>query len=235
MRYEKVLEAKFIERPNRFVARVMLDGEEVVCHVKNTGRCRELLVPGCTVYLEDCRGRGRKTDFDLIAVLKGDWMINMDSQAPNKAVGEYIRTLFPNATLVRPETRFGNSRFDFYVETPERKIFMEVKGVTLEENREALFPDAPTERGVKHIRELIACLDEGYEAYILFVVQMEGILCLRPNDRMHPAFGDALREAAKEGVRVLAVECRVTPDTMELTKQLPVELGKEEADAEKNC
>ena len=222
MRYGKVLEAEFIERPNRFIARVRLSGQEVVCHVKNTGRCRELLVPGCTVYLEDCRGRGRKTDFDLIAVRKGERIINMDSQAPNRAVGEYLPTLFPDATCIRPETTFGTSRFDYYVETPDRKIFLEVKGVTLEEDGVVLFPDAPTERGVKHLQELIQCTEKGYEAYVLFAVQMSGVKHLRPNDRMHPAFGEALRLASAVGVRVMALECEITPDTMHLTREIPV-------------
>ena len=222
MRYGKILEAEFIERPNRFIARVRLSGQEVVCHVKNTGRCRELLVPGCTVYLEDCRGRGRKTDFDLIAVRKGERIINMDSQAPNRAVGEYLPTLFPDATCIRPETTFGTSRFDYYVETPDRKIFLEVKGVTLEEDGVVLFPDAPTERGVKHLQELIQCTEKGYEAYVLFAVQMSGVKHLRPNDRMHPAFGEALRLASAVGVRVMALECEITPDTMHLTREIPV-------------
>ena len=213
MRYGTVLEAEFIERPNRFIAKVRLFGEETVCHVKNTGRCRELLLSGATVYLEDCRGRGRRTDYDLIAVRKGERLINMDSQAPNKAAGEYLSLLFPDATLIRPETVFGTSRFDYYVETPARKIFLEVKGVTLEERGEALFPDAPTERGVKHLRELTACLAEGYEAYVLFVVQMSDVRCFRPNDRMHAAFGDALRAARAAGVMVMAVECEITPDS----------------------
>ncbi len=226
MRYEKVLEAEFMERINRFVARVRLFGKEVICHVKNTGRCRELLLPGSTVYLEDCRGKGRKTDYDLIAVRKGERLINMDSQAPNKAAGEYILKLFPNATHIRPETTFGSSRFDFYVETPDRKIFLEIKGVTLEEQGTVLFPDAPTERGVKHIQELIACREKGYEAYIFFVVQMSGVTCFRPNDRTHPAFGDALRRAAASGVKVMAVECKVTPDSMCLTKEVPVFLSE---------
>ncbi len=226
MRYGKVLEGIFIERPNRFIAKVYLAGKEVICHVKNTGRCRELLLQGSTVYVEDCRGRGRKTDFDLIAVRKGERLINMDSQAPNRAAGEYLPTLFPDATLIRPETKFGASRFDYYVETPERKIFLEVKGVTLEENGEVLFPDAPTERGVKHLHELIGCLREGFEAYVLFVVQMSDVRCFRPNDQMHPAFGDALRLAKASGVKVLAVECAVTPDTMRVTERIPVILSK---------
>ena len=228
MQYGHVLEGSFIERPNRFIARVLLDGAEVICHVKNTGRCRELLLPGSTVYLEDCRGRGRKTDFDLIVVRKGERLINMDSQAPNRAVGEFLPTLFPDATLIRPETTFGASRFDYYVETPGRKIFLEVKGVTLEEKGEVFFPDAPTERGVKHLYELISCMEEGYEAYVLFVVQMSGVTCFRPNDRMHPAFGEALRLADASGVKIMAVECEVTPNTMRLTKEIPVMLVKTE-------
>ncbi len=230
MRYERVFEAEFVERLNRFVARVRLFGEEVICHVKNTGRCRELLLPECTVYLEDCRGRGRKTDYDLIAVRKGERLVNIDSQAPNKAVAEYLSVMFPNATLIRPETVFGSSRFDYYVETPDQRIFLEVKGVTLEEDGAVLFPDAPTERGVKHVLELMACREKGYEAYVLFVVQMSSVRCFYPNDRMHPAFGDALRRAAQAGVRIMAVECEVTPDTMRLTREVPVFLSKREVE-----
>ncbi len=222
MRYETVVQGTFLSRPNRFIAHVELCGKEVVCHVKNTGRCRELLTPGAAVYLEDCRGRGRKTDYDLIAVQKGDRLINMDAMAPNRAAAEYLPTLFPDATLIRPETVFGSSRFDFYVKTPEREIFVEVKGVTLEEDGTVRFPDAPTERGVKHLCELPACLDAGYDAYVLFVIQMSDVKCFRPNDEMHKAFGDALRAAAQAGVKVLAVECEVSPDSMTVCGSVPV-------------
>lgn len=178
--------------------RVEVDGEEAVCHVKNTGRCRELLVPGARIYLEECRKPGRKTAFDLIAVEKGDRLINMDAQAPNRVFGEWARagTFLPGLTLLRPETTFGGSRFDFYWEAPGRRGFVEVKGVTLEEDGVVRFPDAPTLRGVKHLEELVRARQAGYEAAVCFVVQMEGVLRFEPNDRTHPAFGQALRAAA---------------------------------------
>ncbi len=228
MRYERIYEAIFLERPNRFIAKVMLRGQEEICHVKNTGRCRELLVPGCVVYVQDCGNPNRKTRYDLIAVRKGERIINMDSQAPNKAAGEFIGKLFPDATVIRPETVFGASRFDYYVETPNKRIFMEVKGVTLEEDGAVFFPDAPTERGVKHLHELIECRRAGYEAYILFVIQMADVVCFAPNDKTHPAFGDALRWAFAEGVKILAVECDVTSDSMVITKRVPIRLEKGE-------
>ena len=174
MRYNKIHKAEFISRPNRFIAHCRLEGEEVVCHVKNTGRCRELLTDNATVFLAESDNPQRRTKYDLVGVVKNSMMINMDSQAPNIAAGEYLRKLYPDA-VIRPETKYGNSRFDFYVENADDKIFIEVKGVTLEEDGVALFPDAPTERGVKHINELAECLQDGYKAKILFVIQMEKI------------------------------------------------------------
>ncbi len=224
MHYERVLRAEFLSRPNRFIAKVQLQGEEVVCHVKNTGRCRELLVPGATVYLEDCRGRGRKTDYDLIAVEKGSRLINMDAMAPNRAAGEWMGQLFPDATRIRPETTFGGSRFDFYIETPERRIYLEVKGVTLEEEGVVRFPDAPTERGTKHLHELITCREAGYDAYVLFVIQMSGVEYFCPNDETDPTFGNALRQAARAGVKLLAVTCQVTPNSMRIDQSIPIHL-----------
>lgn len=234
MKYGEIREAVFLERPNRFIAHALLDGERVVCHVKNTGRCRELLLSGCTVYLEVSQNPNRKTKYDLVAVRKGERLINMDSQAPNRVAAEYLPTLFPDAICIRPETVYGKSRFDFYVETPEKRIFVEVKGVTLEADGVVLFPDAPTERGVKHLYELAACVSEGYEGMILFVIQMSDVRFFAPNDRMHPAFGDALRHAARSGVAVLAVECGVTPDSMQVRKCVPVRLSREE-NHEKNA
>ena len=194
--------------------------------MKNTGRCRELLVPGCRVYLETADNPNRKTKYDLIAVKKGNLLINMDSQAPNKAAGEWLekRILYPDLKILKPEVKYDNSRFDFYIEAGERKIFLEVKGVTLEEGGIARFPDAPTERGVKHIRELMACMKEGYEPVILFVVQMKGIRRFMPNDETHKAFGDTLREAREKGVRILAYDCLVTEDSMEIRDPVPVVL-----------
>ena len=235
MRYtQPIVKGSFIERPNRFIAKVLVNGVEETVHVKNTGRCRELLTPNATVYLEHWDTDKRKTEYDLIAVEKGDRLINMDSQAPNKVAGEYLRTLFPDLTLLKAEVKHGNSRFDFYMERPitsvgadsirpqTEKWFIEVKGVTLEEDGIVRFPDAPTERGVKHIEELISCLDEGYRAMILFIVKMKGVTHLEPNDRTHPAFGNALRRAKEAGVEIRAVDCIVTPDSV--TADLPVDI-----------
>ncbi len=233
MKYENIVPARFLSRPNRFVAKVLLEGEEKSVHVKNTGRCRELLTPNAEVYLEDSTSRQgkRKLLYDLVAVRKGSLLINMDSQAPNKVVKEALcngSLSLPSLgriTEVRPETTYGSSRFDFYVKDEDgREGFIEVKGVTLEENGIAAFPDAPTERGTKHINELIKAREEGYFACVLFVVQMEGIRCVKPNDETHRAFGDALRTASEKGVCVLAFECTVTPDSLEITRKIPVSL-----------
>ena len=221
----------FVSRPNRFIAKVRLaGGEEVTAHVKNTGRCRELLVPGCAVYLQDHAGAmgKRKLRYSLIAVDKvcgrGVVLINMDSQAPNRVTAEWLKAggLGTKELLLRPEYKYGNSRFDFYLEADGRRAFMEVKGVTLEEDGIARFPDAPTERGVKHIRELISCLEDGCDAYIFFVIQMKGVRALEPNDRTHPAFGEALREAARKGVQVLAYDCVVRPDELKIDQRIEV-------------
>lgn len=224
MRYEVIKEGIFQSRPNRFIAYVELDGQTVVCHVKNTGRCRELLIPGAVVYLAKGSNPQRKTAWDLIGVKKGNRLINMDSQAPNAVVAESIPRLFPDATLVKAERFFGESRFDFYIETEDRKIFLEVKGVTLEEDGVVRFPDAPTERGVKHLRELTRCMEEGYEACVLFVIQMGDVKYFSPNDETHPAFGDALRSAAGKGVQVLAYDCRVTAEELHLGEPVEVRL-----------
>ena len=224
MKYHRVREGRFLRRPNRFLAHVELDGEEVVCHVKNTGRCRELLVPGATVWLEESDNPKRKTRFDLIGVDKGERPINMDSQAPNRVFGEWAGAggFRPGLTLLRPETTFGNSRFDFYWESSEQRGFVEVKGVTLEEDGVVLFPDAPTQRGVKHLEELMAAKAAGYEATVCFVVQMSGVQCFRPNDRTHPEFGEALRRAVQAGVEVLAVDCTVERDRLEIRQPVPI-------------
>ena len=226
MQYPNICRAQFVARPNRFVARVLRHGTEETVHVKNTGRCRELLVPGATVYLAEGDNPNRKTRYDLVAVEKGPLLVNLDSQAPNKAAAEWLKNggLGTKEILVRPEYKYENSRFDFYLETEGRKAFMEVKGVTLEEDGTARFPDAPTERGVKHIRELMRCLDDGYEAYILFVIQMKGVHAFEPNDRTHPAFGETLREAAGKGVRILAYDCLVKPDEMTIDQRIEVHL-----------
>ena len=224
MRYEKMEPAVFLERPNRFVAYVEQAGRREICHVKNTWRCRELLVPGAELYVQRSDNPARKTALDLIAVKKGNQWVNMDSQAPNKAAAEWLRQggLGCREITIRPEYKYGDSRFDFFLEADGRKAFMEVKGVTLEEDGIARFPDAPTERGVKHIRELIRCLDAGYEAYVFFVIQMKGVRAFEPNDRTHPAFGEALREAAKKGVQILAYDCVVRPDEMSIDQRIEV-------------
>jgi sugar fermentation stimulation protein A len=222
--YPNIHPALFLARPNRFVAQVLLAGREETVHVKNTGRCRELLVPGARVWLTKSDGPNRKTAYDLIAVEKGARLINMDAQAPNRVFYEWAASggFVPGLTLLKPECTHGDSRFDFYWEAGDRKGFVEVKGVTLEENGAVRFPDAPTQRGVKHLQGLIACLDEGYEAAICFVIQMEGVSHFSPNDVTHPAFGEALRAAAQAGVQVLARDCRVTPDSLVMGR--PVEV-----------
>ena len=226
MQYQNVKKAVFLRRPNRFIAQVELEGAEETVHVKNTGRCRELLVPGATVYLAEGTNPNRKTRYDLVAVEKGERLINMDAQAPNQVFGEWAAagSFRPGLTLLRPETTWGNSRFDFYWESSKngRKGFVEVKGVTLEEGGAVYFPDAPTERGVKHVEELMACRAAGYEAALFLVVQMEGVAFWSPNDRTHPAFGEAVRRAAAAGVEILCRDCRVTPDT--ITMGEPVEI-----------
>ena len=229
MKYERIEMGRFLERPNRFIAYVEILGKKETVHVKNTGRCAELLVPGATVYVQKSDKPERKTQWDLIGVEKGERMVNMDSQIPNKVVEEWIRqgNLFPNATLIRPETTFGKSRFDLYIEVGERKIFMEIKGVTLEDKGVVRFPDAPTERGVKHVEELAEAVKAGYEAYVFFVVQMKDVKYFAPNMKTHAAFGEALRKASAAGVHVLAYECQVEKDSIEITKEVPVVLGHE--------
>lgn len=214
MTYGIVIQGHFLKRPNRFIAHVETQDGVQICHVKNTGRCRELLVPGAVVYLEESPNPNRKTKYDLIAVEKDDLLINMDSQAPNQVAEEYLPRLFPDMTGWRREFTWGSSRFDFRVETPEKTWFMEVKGVTLEENGVVLFPDAPTQRGVKHLRELCRCQEEGYGACVLFVVQMSGVRYFTPNRYTHPEFAQALEEAALQGVRLEAVDCLVTPQSL---------------------
>ena len=206
MKYERIETGFFLERPNRFIAYIEIAGQKETVHVKNTGRCAELLTPGAEVYVQKADNPERKTQWDLIGVKKGKRMINMDSQIPNKVVEEWIRrgNLFPDATLIKPETTYKQSRFDLYIEEENRKIFIEVKGVTLEHDGVVKFPDAPTERGVKHLNELCEAVKDGYEAYVFFVIQMKGVKYFTPNMRMHAAFGEALRNAKEQGVHILA-------------------------------
>ena len=272
MQYKNIHKAIFLARPNRFIARVLLDREKLTVHVKNTGRCRELLVPGCTVYLEKSDNPARKTAYDLVGVEKvapdGTCrLINMDAQAPNKLFQEWARAghFVPGLTYLRPETTWGHSRFDFYWEAeggavpvaedgppfgwaglepapaeadmlplvgagskpaqpPLRRGFVEVKGCTLEEDGWTYFPDAPTERGVKHLEELLKARQAGYEAAVCIVIQMAAVDGFSPNDRTHPAFGEALRRAAAGGVEVLAYECRVSPDQIDMTTPVLIKL-----------
>ena len=232
MKYKNTVRAEFCDRPNRFIAHVKINGVMETVHVKNTGRCRELLVPGCPVILEKSDNTARKTAYDLISVCKEGRWINMDSQAPNQAAAEWIQggDLFPEEVSVYRERKYGNSRFDIYVESPERKAFIEVKGVTLEENNIVRFPDAPTERGLKHVEELAECMQDGYEAYLLFVIQMKDVRKFQPNWNTHHRFGDALRAAREAGVRILAMDCMIGEDFMRI--QDPVEVDLEETDAE---
>ena len=221
MKYEHMTPGIFLARPNRFIAHVEIDGQTEVVHVKNTGRCRELLVPGCTVYCQRSGNPSRKTKFDLIAVRKGDRLINMDSQAPNKAAGEWLAAGgLGELSELRAEVKEGDSRFDFSFVKDGKRCFLEVKGCTLEEDGVCAFPDAPTERGAKHIRGLTELAKAGYGAFSLFVIQMADVKYIRPHDETDPEFGRALREAAANGVRVLAMDCAVDGDSMEL--RLPV-------------
>lgn len=231
MKYEKIIEGVFLDRPNRFIANVKTDGQIQRCHVCNTGRCKELLVPGCKVYLKVCDNPSRSTAYDLVVVEKqledGTLrIVNMDSYAPNRVAREWLEQggMGKDITAIASERRYGNSRIDLYFEQNGKKAFMEVKGVTLEKQGIAAFPDAPTERGIKHIHELCQCVKDGYEAYLLFVIQMEQIDCFVPNDLTHPEFGQALREAEKAGVHILARECVVTENTLDMGRAVPVRL-----------
>lgn len=221
MHYANMVPGIFLSRPNRFIAHVEIDGREEICHVKNTGRCRELLQPGAQVWCQRSANPNRKTKFDLITVRKGDRLINMDSQAPNTAVKEWLLAGgLGDVTELKGEYTHGDSRFDFSFVLEGKRCFLEVKGVTLENDGVCTFPDAPTERGAKHLRGLQQAVRDGYGAFVLFVIQMPDVKYLKPNDATDPAFGAALREAAEAGVTVLAMDCGVTEDTMEI--RLPV-------------
>lgn len=226
MEYKNIVEATFVDRPNRFIAHCIANGNIQTVHVKNTGRCKELLTPNATVYLEVSDNPNRKTKYDLIAVKKCDKLINMDSQAPNKAAYEWLSNggYIKAPILVKPEAKYGNSRIDFYIESKSEKAYIEVKGVTLENDGIACFPDAPTQRGSKHLRELIKAKENGYKAAVLFVIQMKGCTKFIPNDITDPDFADTLRLAGKNGVEVLAMDCVITPDSMVIDKPVIIEL-----------
>ncbi len=226
MEYVNIVSAKFKNRLNRFVAEVEIDGEDVLCHVKNTGRCKELLTRGATVFLQKSENQNRKYKYSLITVKKGERLVNMDSQAPNKAVYEWLKAekYFKNITFIKPESTFGKSRFDFYFEYEGKKAYMEVKGVTLENEGVVSFPDAPTERGLKHINELCECVKEGYEAYIMFVVQMKNVLYFTPNESHDPKFCEGLRGACAHGVKVLCFDCKVTETEMTVENEVVIKL-----------
>ena len=234
MKYnKKIIKASFIKRPNRFNASVLIDGEEIVVHVPNTGRCRELLYDGVRVYVEESDKPERKTKYSLVTVTKGERLINMDSQAPNKVVHEWLKSgqWISNVVKIKPEYTYGDSRVDFYVEAAKedgseehRKILIEVKGVTLEEDGVVRFPDAPTERGIKHINELAKAVKEGYECFLFFVIQMKDVLYFEPNRITHPEFAKSLLNASKEGVQVVAYDCEVTKDSLTIGKQVEVRL-----------
>lgn len=226
MIYENVCPAKFIDRPNRFIAHILLNGRTEVAHVKNTGRCRELLISGADVIVRHDPSPKRKTAYDLIAVYKGDRLINMDANAPNTVFGEWLAAggMGYVPELIRPEQTHGDSRFDFFFRHGGASAFAEVKGVTLEQDGIVRFPDAPTQRGVKHLRGLMRCVDEGLEAYAVFIVQMKGVQYLEPNRAMHPEFADALREAVERGVKLLALDCLVTEASLKADAPVEVRL-----------
>lgn len=224
MKYENIYSAVFLDRPNRFIANIELDGKKTVCHVKNTGRCKELLLPGAEVYVAKADNSARKTAYDLIAVRKGSLLINMDSNAANIVFGEFLREgglgFIPE--YIKAEKTHKDSRFDFYFEYQGRKAFAEVKGVTLEQNGIARFPDAPTERGIKHLKGLMNCAIEGYDAYAVFVIQMKGVKRFEANTATHPEFAATLKKAHESGVKLLSYDCIVTPDSLAVNS--PVEI-----------
>ena len=226
MYYKNVYQGRFLERPNRFIAYVEIGTNREVVHVKNTGRCKELLIPGATVYVQKAEGSSRKTEWDLIGVKKGERIINIDSQAPNKVVEEWIEAghLFSDISLIKKEVVYKKSRFDLYVESNNRKILIEVKGVTLEENGIVTFPDAPSERAVKHVKELCEAVEEGYEAIIFFVIQMKHAIYFTPNCQMHPAFYDTLVRAVQAGVKIMAYDCEVENNYLKINEEVTVKL-----------
>ena len=224
MKYSNIYKGIFLERPNRFIAICEINGKEEVCHVKNTGRCRELLVKGSTVYLEKSSNPNRKTQYDLVSVQKNGKLINMDSQIPNYVVTESLDKIFNDITFIKQEYKYGNSRFDVYVETKTDKIFVEVKGVTLEDNGVVRFPDAPTERGIKHLKELQKAIKDGYRACVVFLVQMQDVKYFEPNFETHPEFAYELSSAIKNGVEVYVYDSYVTPNEIKINNKVQIKM-----------
>lgn len=222
MRYNNVVKGIFIDRPNRFIANVVINGKKTVCHVKNTGRCKELLTKGAVVYLEKTDNPNRKTQYDLIVVEKCNKLINLDSQVVNGVVIEHLPQMFSQIKYLKPECKYGNSRIDIYLEDKNDKIFIEVKGVTLENNGVVAFPDAPTERGIKHLKELQKAVTEGYKALILFIIQMDNVKYFHPNRKTHPEFADELKRAFDNGVNIKAYSCEVSPNEINIKNEIPV-------------
>ena len=214
--YEHIRKATFINRPNRFIANILIDGKREVCHVKNTGRCKELLVENAEIFVQETNKNTRKTKYDLISVVKGDRIVNIDSQAPNKVFYEWLMEQQESKLIkcIKPEYTYKSSRFDFYIETENQKILTEVKGVTLEEDGVVRFPDAPTERGLKHVKELTESINEGFTSLVVFIIQMKDVLYFTPNAKTHKAFAEALSEASDKGVKILALDCQVTQDSI---------------------
>lgn len=217
MEYKNIKSAIFLSRPNRFIAEIIVDGKKEICHVKNTGRCKEILIQGASIFVQEHDNPKRKTKYDLISVYKGDKLINIDSQIPNRVFREWVEKngYLGDISVLKAEQNFAGSRFDFYIEANSKKIFVEVKGVTLEEEGIVLFPDAPTERGLKHLKELMCAKEQGYDAYVVFIIQMNGVKYFSPNYRTHKAFGETLKEAEKMGVGLLALDCEVTRNRIE--------------------
>lgn len=224
MRYNNIFKGIFLERPNRFIAICEINGKDEICHVKNTGRCRELLVKGAIVYLEKSSNPNRKTQYDLISVQKNDKLINMDSQIPNYVVAESLNKIFNDITFIKQEYKYGNSRFDIYLETKTDKIFVEVKGVTLEDNGIVRFPDAPTERGVKHLKELQKAIKDGYRACVVFLVQMQDVKYFEPNYETHSAFASELKKAHQNGVEIFVYDSVVTPNEIKINNKVQIKM-----------
>lgn len=224
MKYENIVKGIFIERPNRFIAVCEIDGKKEICHVKNTGRCRELLQKGVTVYLEKSSNPNRKTQYDLVSVQKNDRLINMDSQIPNYVVAESLNKLFNDIKLFKQEYKYGNSRFDIYVETDTEKIFVEVKGVTLENDGIVRFPDAPTERGIKHLKELQKAIKDGYRACVVFLIQMNNVKYFEPNYETHPEFAKELKKAYENGVEIYAFDSVVAPYEIKMNNKVIIRI-----------